>query len=91
MTKADLIRALSKKSGLAKKQVAELLHQILALAIREIKHGFLLPGIGRLGLAHRKARRGRNPRSGEPIRIPARRVVKFRVAKALEEAVFGKK
>ena len=91
MTKAAIIRTLAQKSGLARKQVAELLDHLLALAVKEAKHSFVLPGFGKLVLAHRKARTGRNPQTGEPIRIPAKRVVKVRVAKALNAAELGKK
>jgi DNA-binding protein HU-beta len=52
---------------------------------------FLLPGFGKLVLANRKARIGRNPQTGEPIKIPAKRVCKFRLAKSLKDAVLGKK
>jgi len=49
-----------------------------------------LPGLGKLVLVNRKARMGRNPQTGEPLKIPAKRVVKFRVAKACKVAVLGK-
>jgi DNA-binding protein HU-beta len=51
----------------------------------------VVPGFGRLVLANRKARMGRNPQTGEPIKIPAKRVVKFRLAKALKDSVLGGK
>jgi DNA-binding protein HU-beta len=62
-----------------------------ALAYKEAKNVFVVPGIGKLVLANRKARMGRNPQTGEPIKIPAKRVVKFRVAKAAKDAILGKK
>ncbi len=52
---------------------------------------FLLPGFGKLVLANRKARMGRNPQTGEPLKIPAKRVCKFRLAKSLKDAVLGGK
>ncbi|MCS6294276.1 MAG: HU family DNA-binding protein, partial [Nitrospira sp.] len=55
------------------------------------KNVFTVPGIGKLVLANRKARMGRNPQTGEPIKIPAKRVVKFRVAKVAKDAILGKK
>jgi len=91
MTKAATIVDLAKKSGLAKKQVSGVLDNLLGLARKEAKNGFVIPGFGKLVLANRKARMGRNPQTGEPIKIPAKRVVKFRIAKSLKDAVLGKK
>jgi len=62
----------------------------MALAYKEAKNGFTLPGLGSSG-GDRKARMGRNPQTGEAIKIPAKRVVRFRVSKALKDAVLGKK
>ncbi len=89
MTKSATIAHLSQKSGLAKKQVVDLFEELEALAIKEAKNVFVLPHFGRLVLANRKARMGRNPQTGEPIKIPAKRVVKFRVAKQAKEAILG--
>jgi DNA-binding protein HU-beta len=91
MTKAATIAHLAQKSELSKRQVSDLMDNLLSLATKEAKNGFVLPGFGKLVLANRKARMGRNPQTGEPIKIPAKRVVKFRVAKALKDAVLGKK
>jgi len=91
MTKAATIVHLAKKSGLAKKQVSGVLDNLLGLARKEAKNGFVIPGFGKLVLANRKARMGRNPQTGEPIKIPAKRVVKFRIAKSLKDTVLGKK
>jgi DNA-binding protein HU-beta len=91
MTKAAIIDHLSKKSTLTKKQVSGLLDTLGALAQKEAKNGFIVPGFGKLVLANRKARMGRNPQTGAPLRIPAKRVVKFRIAKALKDSVLGKK
>lgn len=91
MTKAAIIAHVAQKSNLSKKQATELLDNLLALATKEAKNVFVLPGFGRLVLANRKARMGRNPQTGEPIKIPAKRVVKFRIAKSLKDAVLGKK
>jgi DNA-binding protein HU-beta len=60
------------------------------LAYKEAKNSFTIPGIGKLVLVNRKARMGRNPQTGAPIKIPARRVVRFRVAKAAKDAILGK-
>ena len=91
MTKATIIGHLAQKSNLSKKQMSEIMDNLLTLATKEAKNGFVLPGFGRLVLANRKARMGRNPQTGEPIKIPAKRVVKFRIAKALKDAVLGKR
>lgn len=91
MTKATTITALAQKVNLTKKQVSEVLDQLLSLATKEAKNGFVLPGFGKLVLANRKARMGRNPQTGEPLKIPAKRVVKFRLSKTLKDTVLGKK
>ena len=91
MTKSAIIGHLAQKSELSKRQVSELMDTLLTLAVKEARNGFVLPGFGKLVLANRKARMGRNPQTGEPIKIPAKRVVKFRIAKALKDAVLGKK
>jgi len=86
-----IIGHLAQKSNLSKKQVVELMDQLLSLATKEAKNVFVVPGFGRLVLANRKARMGRNPQTGEPIKIPAKRVVKFRLSKSLKDTVLGKK
>ncbi|MEK7716101.1 MAG: HU family DNA-binding protein [candidate division NC10 bacterium] len=91
MTKSATLGHLAQKTGLPKKQVAELLDELLMLASKEAKNGFVLPGFGKLVLANRKARIGRNPQTGEPLKIPAKRVCKFRLAKSLKDTVLGKK
>lgn len=90
MTKAAIISTLTRKSGLPRKQVVVLLDQLWTLAVKEAKSGFVLPGFGKLVVNHRKARMGRHPQTGAPIPIPARRVLKFRAAKSLKDAVLGK-
>ena len=91
MTKSSIIAHLAQKTSLSRKQVVDVMDQLLALATKEAKNIFIVPGFGRLVLANRKARMGRNPQIGEPIKIPAKRVVKFRLAKGLKDAVLGKK
>ena len=91
MTKSAIIAHLSQKTTLTRKQVTDVLDQLHGLAVKEAKNVFVVPNFGRLVLANRKARMGRNPQTGEPIKIPAKRVVKFRLAKALKDAVLGKK
>ena len=91
MTKSQIADHLAGKSGLTKKTATEVLDNLALLAYKEAKNAFTLPGIGKLVLSHRKARVGRNPQTGEPIKIPAKKVVKFRVAKAAKDSILGKK
>jgi DNA-binding protein HU-beta len=89
MTKTQLTTLLSEKLKHPKKTVATFLETLAETAIRETKKSgiFVLPGIGRLVKAYRKARMGRNPATGEPLQIKARTVVKFRVAKSAKDAI----
>lgn len=80
-----------KKAGVIKKMATQVLDELAALAYREAKNSFTLPGIGKLVLVQRKVRIGRNPQTGEPIKIPAKRIIRFRVAKACKDTVLGKK
>jgi DNA-binding protein HU-beta len=91
MTQSQIIAKLAEGAEISKKQVKSFLDSVAALAYKEAKNGFTLPGLGKLVLVDRKARIGRNPATGEPIKIPAKKVVKFRVAKAAKEAIAGKK
>ena len=91
MTKSATVAYLAQKANLSKKQIAEIFEETLNLATKEAKNGFVLPGFGKLVLANRKARIGRNPQTGEPIKIPAKRVCKFRLAKSLKDTVLGNK
>ena len=89
MTKSQIAEHLAAKGGTTKKTAAQILDDLSALAYKEAKNVFVIPGVGRLVLASRKARRGRNPQTGEAIKIPAKRVVKFRVAKAAKDHILG--
>jgi DNA-binding protein HU-beta len=89
LTQTQTIAKLAEATELSKKQVKELLDNLAEIAYKEAKNGFTLPGLGKLVLVSRKARTGRNPATGEPIQIPAKKVVKFRVAKAAKEAIGG--
>jgi DNA-binding protein HU-beta len=91
MSKSAVMAHLAGKTNLSKRQIAEVFDETLSLACKEAKNGFVLPGFGELVLANRKARMGRNPQTGEPIKIPAKRVCKFRLAKSVKDAVLGKK
>ena len=89
MTKSQLMTELAAKSGLAKKDVVMLLEAMVEMAYKQVKSAgeFVVPGLGKLVKVHRQARMGRNPATGASIQIPAKTVVKFRVAKAAKEAV----
>lgn len=91
MTKSQIVAHLAGKGAIAKALAAKLLEEQAGLAAKEAKNGFTIPGIGKLVLVNRKARMGRNPQTGEAIKIPAKRVVRFRVAKAMKDAVLSKK
>jgi DNA-binding protein HU-beta len=94
MTKAQIVAYFAKKFELSKRAASGIIEEVAALAVSETqKAGSLtLPGIGKLVLVKRKARMGRNPATGEPLRIPAKSVVKMRVAKAAKEVIVpGKK
>ena len=91
MTKSQTVAVLAEKTGLTKSQVDQLLGELAKVAYEEAKNGFTIPDIGKLVLVDRKARVGRNPATGATIQIPAKTVVKFRVAKVCKESVLSKK
>jgi DNA-binding protein HU-beta len=91
LSKAQIAALVADKAQLTKKQAVEILDHIAALAYKHAKDTFTLPGIGKLVLKNRAARIGRNPKTGEQIQIKAKRVVKFRVAKAAKDAILGTK
>ncbi len=93
MTKTALVRHLAEKLEINNKQAAAFLETLAETAVKETKKNgmFVVPGLGRLVKSARKARVGRNPQTGEPIKIPAKTVVKFRVAKAAKDAIAPKK
>ena len=91
ITKAQLIGRLAEKAGITKANAATIVSELASLAAKEAKNGFTIPDVGKVVLVNRKARMGRNPQTGEPIKIPAKRVVRIRIAKALKDAVLGRK
>ena len=91
LTQSQIAAALAEKAELSKKQAVAILEIIAALAYKNAKNSFTLPGLGKLVLVQRKARLGRNPATGETIQIKAKKVVKFRVAKAAKDAILGSK
>ena len=89
LSKSQLAGEIAAKSGLTKKASAEILDHLAALAYKHARDTFTLPGIGKLLVVNRKAHPGRNPNTGAPIQIPARRALKFRVAQAAKNAILG--
>jgi DNA-binding protein HU-beta len=89
MTKSQIVAGLAEVAELSKKQAVAALEAVVAMAYKGAKDGFTVPGLGKLVLVNRKARMGRNPATGETIKIKAKRVVKFRVAKACKDAILG--
>ena len=93
MSKSKVVASLAEKCGMTKKATAEFFDALQALAAKECKGGagkFIIPGLGRAVKRHRAARMGRNPQTGEAIKIKAKTVVKLLAAKAFKDAVLGK-
>ena len=88
-TKSQIVAELADKTDVSKKQAALMLETLVAMSYKEAKNGFTIPGLGKLVIVHRKARTGRNPATGETIKIKAKRVLKFRIAKAAKDGVLG--
>ena len=93
MSKSEVSAYMAEKSGLTKKQAGEFIEALVALATTQAREAgaFTLPGIGKLVLSRRAARKGRNPATGEPIDIPAKTVVKMRLSKACKDAILPPK
>ena len=91
LTKSQTAAKLSDSTGLTKKQVNSFFEELSKLAYKEAKNSFVIPGLGKIVLVQRKARMGRNPATGEAIQIKAKKVVKFRVAKAAKDSILGTK
>jgi DNA-binding protein HU-beta len=89
MTKSEVLTAVAEKVGKSRKEVSEMMEALVNLAYDEAKKSgeFTIPGLGKLLKKHREARMGRNPATGEQIKIPAKTVVKFRVAKAAKDSI----
>ncbi len=89
LTKTQLVRQLAEKPEISNKTAAAFLESLADVAVKETKKNgvFVIPGLGRLVKSQRKARIGRNPQTGEPIKIAAKTVVKFRVAKAVKDVI----
>jgi DNA-binding protein HU-beta len=91
MSKSQIASHFADKFGMKKKVVTEFFEELSTLAYKEAANQFTIPGVGKLVLVDRKARMGRNPATGETIQIPAKKVVKFKVAKAAKDAILGAK
>jgi DNA-binding protein HU-beta len=89
MTKTQLVRYMAEQIALTNKQAGAFLETLAEVAVKEAKKNgvFVIPGLGRLKKVQRKARMGRNPQTGEPIKIKAKTVAKFYVAKAVKDAI----
>jgi DNA-binding protein HU-beta len=91
MSKSKIVTALAEKVDIPKKTSAAYLEALSQLAYKEAKNGFTIPGIGKLVIRNYKARMGRNPQTGQPMQIKAKRRVRFRVAKACTDSILGAK
>lgn len=90
LPKGKILEELANATGLKKKEVAGVLESLTELAYAQVNAGFVIPGIGKLAVVQRKARLGRNPATGESIKIPAKKVLKFRIAKQAKDAAATK-
>ncbi len=86
-TKSQVIEGRATAAAINKKQAKAALEALVTMASKGAKDGFTIPGLGKLVIQRRKARMGRNPATGKPIKIPPKRVLKFRVAKAARDAI----
>ncbi len=91
MTKDEILGHLSNKVGTTKKVAGEFLEELVKLSYKEAKKSFVLPGLGKLSVSQRKQRMGRNPKTGETMVIPAKKVLKFKISKTAQDSVFPKK
>jgi DNA-binding protein HU-beta len=91
LTKSQIAATVAESAEITKKQATQAIEALVNLAYKNAKNTFTIPGLGKLVLVNRKARMGRNPATGQPIKIAAKRVVKFRVAKAAKDAILGSK
>lgn len=86
-TKSEIIGGVAEKAEISKKQAKAAIEALVSMAYKGAKDGFVIPGLGKLVKVKRAARMGRNPATGEAISIPAKTVLKFRIAKAAKDAV----
>lgn len=86
-TKSQIIAQIAEDAEISKKEATAAVESLVAQAYKGAKDGFTIPGVGKLVKQRRKARMGRNPQTGEAIKIPAKTVLKFRIAKAAKDAI----
>ena len=93
MTQGEVIGHIAERFDLKKTQVKEMFEELASLAAAEVKSSgeFIVPGFGRLVRSERQAREGRNPQTGEPVKIPAKKTVKFRLGKGMKDSVLPAK
>jgi DNA-binding protein HU-beta len=89
MTKADLIESATNKAGLPRQGVEDIINQVFDGIVAALKNGdkVNISGFGTFSVSHRKARTGRNPKTGEAIQIAASRAAKFKAGKGLKESL----
>jgi DNA-binding protein HU-beta len=88
MTKGDIVGHLASKVGTTKKVATQFLDELVDLSYKEAKKDFTIPGLGKLSVVNRKKRTGRNPATGQTMIIPAKKVLKFKVSKHAQDAVY---
>lgn len=94
LTKSEIAAKLAEEIGITKKQVNQFFEAISKLAYKEAKNTFVLPGLGKVVLVTRAAREMKisiGPKAGQVVKVPAKKVLKFRFAKAAKDAVLGAK
>jgi DNA-binding protein HU-beta len=89
MMKSAIVAGVAAAAGITKQQADAAIQALVKMAYKNAKNGFTIPGLGKLVLVNRKARMGRNPATGQTIKIAAKRVVKFRVGKAAKDSILG--
>jgi len=90
-TKSQVIAGMADAAGIGKAEAKKALDALVDMAYKGARDGFTVPGLGKLVKVKRKARMGRNPATGEAIKIPAKTVLKFRIAKAAKDAILPAK
>jgi DNA-binding protein HU-beta len=93
LTQTEIVNHLAEKSGMKRAAAKEFMNELANLAMSEVRQNgeFTLPGFGKLVLSERKAREGRNPATGQPIKIPAKTTLKFRIGKGMKDSIGGGK
>jgi len=91
LTKSQVVAGVAEGAGIKKVEAKAAIGALVCMAYKNAKDGFVIPGLGKLVKVKRKARTGRNPATGATIQIPAKTVLKFRIAKAAKDAVLGSK